>query len=78
MNNVKQLYASTDLMVTVKHKRSHTLYYTLLMVDETCETFKQRYICSHTVAAAEDNKMLMNFISMLCSQRRQKVIRGPL
>ena len=29
---------------------------------ETCEAFKQRYICSHTVAAAEDNKMLVNFI----------------
>ena len=30
--------------------------------DETCEGFKQRYICAHTVAAAEDNRVLKSFI----------------
>ena len=30
--------------------------------DETCEGFKQRYICAHSVAAAEDNRMLKSFI----------------
>ena len=30
--------------------------------DENCEAFKQRYICAHSVAAAEDNKMLIEFI----------------
>ena len=30
--------------------------------DENCEAFKQRYTCAHSVAAAEDNKMLIEFI----------------
>ena len=30
--------------------------------DEECDAFSQRYICAHTIAAAEDNNMLLQFL----------------
>lgn len=53
------------MVASKTQKKPHFVSYTSdgrFECDETCEAFKQRYICSHSVAAAEDNKMLMNFI----------------
>ena len=51
-------------MVASKTQKPHFVSYASdgrFECDETCEGFKQRYICAHTVAAAEDNQMLKNF-----------------
>ena len=52
-------------IVRLPVKHTHFASYTSdgrFEYDETFEAFKQRYICSPAVAAAEDNGMLMDFI----------------
>ena len=34
--------------------------------DESCPAFLQRYICSHTIAAAESNVTLLSFLENYC------------
>ena len=43
--------------------------------DDKCSAFKQRQICSHCVAAAEDNSMLKEFLDMYgCSQSQLQFV----
>ena len=34
--------------------------------DESCPAFRQRYICSHTIATAESNGLLLSFLENYC------------